>query len=420
MHDIKATTSDIEIDSGSLQFNITSSQNSVPIQGATIKISYTGEPDKILATLITDSSGQALVSSLTTPDLSYSLNPSDQQPYAEYNASILADGFSSLLISGVQLLPGTLSIQSVSMTPSGNVQSKEEVIVIPAHTLFGDYPPKIPEEEIKPLDETGEIVLSQVVIPEYIIVHDGAPNDSTAANYKVRYKDYIKNVTCNEIYPTWPESALYANILAIMSFTLNRVYTEWYRNRGYTFTITSSTAYDHKWVYGRTIFERIDYLVDSVFNNYLSRPGVRQPLFTSYCDGTRTTCKGLSQWGSKDLADRGYTAIQILRYYFGNDIYINTARMISGVPSSYPGYELNIGSSGEKVKQLQSQLNRIGRNYPAIPFLSADGIYGPKTKAGVKAFQQIFNLPPTGITDFATWYKISEIYVAVSRVSEPS
>lgn len=419
MPDLRMTTSETEIDSGSLQVNLTSSNDAMPIPGATIKIYYTGDPDRLISTLITDSSGQALADSLSTPDLSYSLTPSSQQPYSEYNLSVQADGFQPLLVSGVQLLSDNLSLQPIALTPLGTNVPGEETIVIPAHTLFGDYPPKLPEEEIKPLDETGEIVLSQVVIPEYIIVHDGAPGDSTATNYRVRYKDYIKNVACNEIYPTWPESALYANILAIMSFTLNRVYTEWYRNRGYSFTITSSTAYDHKWVYGRTIFDNIDYLVDSVFNNYLSKPGVRQPLFTAYCDGNKTTCKGLSQWGSKNLADQGYSAIEILRNYFGNDLFINTARMISGVPSSYPGYELSIGSTGEKVRQLQAQLNRIGRNYPAIPALATDGIYGPKTKNSVKVFQQIFNLPPTGITDFATWYEISEIYVAVSRISEP-
>jgi hypothetical protein len=204
-----------------------------------------------------------------------------------------------------------------------------------------------------------------------------------------------------------------------MSFTLNRVYTEWYRNQGYDFTITSSTAYDHKWVYGRNIYENIDQLVDNIFANYLSRPGVRQPIFTSYCDGKRVTCDGLSQWGSKYLGDEGYTAIEIIRYYFGNDMYINTAEAISGVPASYPGYELTIGSSGDKVRQLQSQLNRIAQNYPAIPKIDADGIYGEKTAAAVKVFQGIFDLPQTGITDYATWYEISEIYVGVTRIAEP-
>ena len=172
-------------------------------------------------------------------------------------------------------------------------------------------------------------------------------------------------------------------------------------------------------MYGRNIYKNIDYLVDSVFANYLSRPGVRQPIFTSYCDGQRVTCSGLSQWGSKSLGDQGYSAIEIIRYFYGNDMYINSADIISGVPSSWPGYDLTIGSSGEKVRQLQNQLNRIARNYPAIPTITADGIYGPATAEAVRTFQRIFNLPVTGVTDYPTWYEISEIFVGVSRISEP-
>ncbi len=192
-----------------------------------------------------------------------------------------------------------------------------------------------------------------------------------------------------------------------------------YRNRGYDFTITSSTAYDQKWIYGRNTYENIDVLVDSIFNNYLARPGVRQPIFTSYCDGNRTTCEGLSQWGSKYLGDEGYSAIEIIRYYYGNDMYIATAEQISGVPSSFPGYNLSIGSSGEKVRQMQQQLNRIAENYPALPTLVADGIFGTLTEESVRTFQRIFALPVTGIVDFATWYAISRIYVGVSRIAEP-
>lgn len=193
-----------------------------------------------------------------------------------------------------------------------------------------------------------------------------------------------------------------------------------YRNQGYDFTITSSTAYDQKWIYGRNIYENIDFLVDTIFANYLSRPGVRQPIFTSYCDGQRVTCSGLSQWGSKYLGDQGYTAIEIIRYYFGNDMYINSADFISGVPSSFPGYALGIGSSGDKVRQLQTQLNRIARNYPAIPTITADGIYGPRTEEAIRTFQGIFNLPQTGVTDYATWYEVSDIYVGVTRIAEPA
>lgn len=192
-----------------------------------------------------------------------------------------------------------------------------------------------------------------------------------------------------------------------------------YRNQGYNFTITSSTAFDQKWVYGRNIFENIDYIVDTIFNNYLSRPGIRQPIFTSYCDGQRVQCRGLSQWGSKYLGDEGYSAIEIIRYYYGNDMYINSTDYVSGVPSSWPGYDLTIGSSGEKVRQMQEQLNRIAQNYPAISRITPDGIFGPGTAEAVRTFQGIFNLPPTGIVDYPTWYEISDIFVGVSRIAEP-
>ena len=406
---------------GTLQVSVVSSVAYIPIEGATVRISYTGDPDSPILTLTTDSSGETEVVSLPTPPLSYSLDPDSlQQPYAEYNIFVTADGYEPVYVTGSEMFANELSLQPIRMNPIEMEAGEEEKRVdIPVHTLFGDYPPKIPEDEIKPMAETGEIVLSRVVIPEYIIVHDGVPSDSSAPNYWVRYKDYIKNVASCEIYSTWPESTLYANILVIMSFTLNRVYTEWYRNQGYNFTITSSTANDQKWIYGRNTYENIDYLVDSVFANFLSRPGVQQPIFTSYCDGQRVTCSGLSQWGSKYLGDQGYSAIEIIRYYYGNDMYINTADVISGVPSSWPGYALTIGSSGEKVLQMQNQLNRIARNYPAIPVIAADGIYGSATADAVRTFQRIFKLPQTGVVDYPTWYEISEIYVGVSRIAEP-
>ncbi len=406
-------------DTGRLKISVTSSIGLIPVTDATVKISYKGMPDSIIETLNTDISGQTEEISLPSPPLEYSMEPGAEQPYSEYNIEVNAPGYEPVMVSGTEVLPDSLALQPIEMNPIEVEQEEEETIVIPDHTLYGEYPPKIPEDEIKPVDETGEIVLSRVVIPEYVVVHDGVPSDSTAPNYYVKYKDYIKNVASSEIYATWPENAIYANILAIMSVTLNRVYTEWYRNQGYNFTITSSTAYDQKWMRERNIFENIDYLVDTIFANYLSRPGVRQPIFTSYCDGNRVTCSGLSQWGSKYLGDEGYSAIEIVRYYFGNDMYINSAQSIAGVPSSWPGYNLNIGSSGEKVRQMQQQLNRIAQNYPAIPVIAADGIYGNRTAEAVRAFQRIFNLPQSGVVDYPTWYQISNIYVGVSRIAEP-
>lgn len=261
------------------------------------------------------------------------------------------------------------------------------------------------------------LLIIRTAAPEYIIVHDGPPSDSKAKNYYVKYKDYIKNVASSEIYATWPQETLIANILAIQSITLNRVYTEWYRNKGYDFTITSSTAFDQKWIPGRNIFESISRAVDQVFANYISRPQIKQPLFTQYCDGKKVSCPTwMRQWESKTLGDRGLSALEILRTFYGEDIYLSLAEEISGVPASWPGYDLVIGSSGPKVLQLQEQLNGISNGYPLIPKVAEDGIYGQATADSVKVFQQVFHLPQTGETDFSTWYKISEVYVGVSKL----
>ena len=226
-------------------------------------------------------------------------------------------------------------------------------------------------------------------------------------------------MACSEIYATWPPETIKANVLAIMSFTLNRVYTEWYRNKGYDFTITSSTAFDHKWIYGRNIFDSISNIVDELFENYLSRPNVRQPILTQYCDGQRVTCpQWMSQWGSKYLGDQNYTAIEIIRNYYGESMYINSAEEISGIPASWPGYDLDIGASGMKVRQIQEQLNTIGEVYTEVPREPVDGIYGERTKEAVRQFQSVFGLGQTGVVDYPTWYKIQEIYVGITRIAE--
>ena len=404
-------------DKGKLQIQVKTKIQSRPIVGAKISISYKGAPDSTLEEVETDRNGQTEVLELPTPPVEYSLTPSEQQPYSEYNLRVQAPGYEPVEVSGSELLSGETSIQQVAMEPSE--QGPFQDIVIPDHTLYGNYPEKIPEAEIKPMNETGEIVLSRVVVPEYVVVHDGAPSDSTAQNYYVRYKDSIKNVASSEIYATWPLETIRANVLAIMSFTMNRVYTEWYRNKGYSFTITSSTAFDHKWIFGRNIFESISQVVDELFENYLSRPNVRQPILTQYCDGQRVRCDGwMSQWGSKYLGDQNYSAIEILRNYYGDNMYINSAEEISGIPISWPGYDLDIGSSGIKVRQIQEQLNGISEAYPAIPSVNPDGIYGEETKEAVREFQSVFGLPETGVVDYPTWYKIQEIYVGVSRIAE--
>ena len=279
------------VDKGTLQINVTSGITSYPIENATINIYYTGVPGEQLEQLTTDSSGQTATIELDTPPLEYSRNPTiESQPYSEYTFEVSAPGYEPISIAGAELLPTVKAIQNVTMRPLDAPNSSPEIFVIPGHTLYEEYPPKIAEDEIKPINETGEIVLSRVVVPEYIVVHDGSPRDSTAKNYYVRYKEYIKNVASSEIYATWPASTIRANVLAIMSFTLNRVYTEWYRNQGYDFTITSSTAFDHKWIPERNIYDTISVIVDELFASYLSRPNVKQPILTQYCDGRQVQC----------------------------------------------------------------------------------------------------------------------------------
>ncbi len=408
------------IDKGKMRINVYDRQQGTPLANASVSISYTGNPETVINEVMTDSEGAVNLEELLTPPIEYSMEPGEKQPFSEYTIDVTANGYDEANISGIDVFSGETSIQDVYMNEN-SYQDTENNIVIPVNTLYGNYPEKIPESEIKPVQQSGEIVLSRVVIPETIVVHDGVPTDSTAQNYYVRYKDYIKNVASSEIYSTWPRQTLEANILAIMSFTLNRVYTEWYRNQNYNFTITSSTAFDHKWVNGRNIFESISNVVDEIFDNYLSRPNVKQPILTQYCDGKKSSCPNwMTQWGSKYLGDQGYSSIDILRYYYGDNMYINTAEQIQGIPSSWPGADLDIGSSGQKVRQLQEQLNLIGDYYNAIPALSTDGIYGEITAEAVREFQRINNMPQTGVVDFPTWYRISDRYVRLSGIAELS
>ena len=406
-------------DIGELQVNVVDSNNA-PVQGAKVIIRrprQLGDQQQNqvqeVEQLRTDVSGQTEVVDLDTPPLELSLNESNElKPYANYDVEVDAEGYEVENIENVEILSNELSIQNVKLRKTEG-EGVENINISP-HTLYYEYPPKIPEDKIKDVGEPGEIVLSRVVVPEYVVVHDGAPS-SNAKDYYVTYKDYIKNVASSEIYATWPQATLEANILAIMSFTLNRVYTEWYRNKGYDFTITSSTAYDQKWIFGRNIFESISLVVDNIFDQYLSLPDVRQPILTQYCDGKRVTCPNwLSQWGSCNLGEQGYSTLEIIRNYYGDDMYINTAEQISGIPASWPGYNLDIGASGQKVQQLQEQLATIAAVYTAIPRVAADGIYGERTQEAVKAFQKIFDLPQTGIVDFATWYRICLLYTSPS------
>lgn len=404
---------------GKLQVNVTSSITSRPIEDATIAISLTGNPSNVVEIIKTDTVGQTIEVELPAPKLEYSLEPSAEQPYSEYTIMIKAPEYESMTVKGVQVLPYITAIQNSALLPERNLGKKEECYVIGPNTLFGQYPPKIAESEIKEIGEKGSLLPENPIIPEFIIVHDGPPTDLGAQNYYVKYRDYIKNVASSEVYATWPEATIQANVLAILSFTLNRIYTDWYKNKGYSFNITSSTAFDHKFIPERNIFEPISRVVDTIFTNYLSFPDVKQPILAQYCDGKRISCPNwMTQWGAKSLGDQGNSAIEILKHFYGETMYISTANEVSGVPYSWPGAALIMGTVGDKVKKVQEQLNGIAKAYPLLPTVEVDGAYGEATAEAVKLFQKIFKLPQTEAVDYATWYKISEIYVAISRLAE--
>ena len=395
----------------------------IPIDGARITVrTPAGSQEVNSIQLVTDSVGLTQTIELTAPPLEYSLDPNiNQVPYSLYDITVERDGFNPIVIQGCQVFPTQVAYQICNLTSNaGRGSMRQEVISVQPNTLNGNFPPKIPEDPEKPLPApTSGVVLPQPIVPEYIIVHQGGPDDPSAPNYKVPFKDYIKNVASCEIYSTWNESAIRANVYCIISFTLNRIYTEWYRGKGKNFDVTSSTAYDHAFNYGRNIYDSISVIVDELFSTYVRRVGAKQPLLTQYCDGKNVSCpQWLSQWGSQALAQQGRVPYDILRNYYGNDIELTTAEKVSGSPQSYPGKPLTIGSSGPSVRTIQNQLNRISRNYPLIPKVAEDGQYNQKTADAVKTFQQIFTLPQTGVVDYATWYKISDVYVGVTRIAE--
>lgn len=359
--------------------------------------------------LTTDSEGQLPPIRLAAPPESYAQSSTMPRPFSQYDIRAVQNDTNEAVISNVQIYSGSTAIQNISLI------AEDDTVIIPYPTLWGNFPPKIPESAIKKLPfPSNLVVLPEPVIPEFIVVHDGVPSDRSAANYTVRFKDYINNVASSEIYASWNREALKANILAIISFTLSRVYTEWYRSKGYDFTITSSTAYDQAFTYGRNIFQEIADITNEVFNLYISKSDINQPLFTQYSDGIRVVRDGwLSQWGSNDLARQGYSAFQILQYYYGYDIVLKEARRVQGIPISFPGILQN-GSRGDNVRVVQRQINAIAKNYPLIPRLVVDGIYGTKTAQSVRVFQEVFGLPITGVVNFPTWYKLSDIFNAIN------
>lgn len=383
-----------------------------PIEGANVNIS--GKNTNI--NLITDESGRTDLIELEAPDMDYTLEPQNTvQPFSTYDILVTKEGLGNSLILGAQVYANIDSFQNVffDTTPGGG---SKNVTVISPPTLWESGQPKIVERAVTLEDNTK--VLPRVIIPGYIIVHDGIPTDTYAPNYYVSFSDYIKNVASSEIYPTWSRETLKANVHAIVSFALNRIFTEWYFSKGYNFTITSSPVYDQKYTHNRTIFDTISNVVDEIFMEYLKFPDRNFPFLAQYSDGKNVVREGwLSQWGSKSLGDKGYNSLQIVRYYYGNTIGLATAELVSDLPTSFPGYNLKEGACGEEVRLLQNALNKIRGSYPAIPLIkTANGIFNADTTASVKKFQSVFNLPVTGIVNFATWYRISAIYAAVSNM----
>lgn len=398
---------------GYLMIQARTAHDALPLSGAQVWIM--DQQEKRTYYVTTDESGETERIALETLDKSLSLDPDfSGTPFLSYDVLALAEGFNSVHIIGIPILDGETAIQTIEFIPMQKIQRTPSVteipIGMPAVSMDGMRYQQGPDTESR--------VLRQVVIPNPITVHLGRPNAS-AANVQVSFSDYIKNVASSEIYPTWPDAALRANIYAIITFALNRVFTEWYRSRGYDFDITNSTAYDQYFINGRNIYESISRIVDEIFNEFVRRPWQTAPYFTSFCNGTTATCAGLSQWGTVTLANQGLSPLQILRSYYPKDIEIVETNIITGVLSSYPGTALKVGSTGLDVQTIQTYLERIRRNYPAIPAITDEaGVFGQSTRAAVAKFQSVFNLSSDGIVGKATWNKLSYIYTSVAKLAE--
>ncbi len=398
---------------GYLTIQARTAHDAVPLNGVQIKIS--DRFGNMLYELTTDESGETMKIPLETVSRDFSVNQYFfGTPYFSYNVLAQASGFNSIYVSDLPIYENETAILPVTLIPMQNAQRtpvlSEITIGKPAVAMNGQRGQAGPA--------SSGYVLRQVVIPDPITVHLGTPS-SSASNVRVSFLDYVKNVASSEIYPTWPDAALRANIYAIITFALNRVYTEWYRSRGYSFDITNSTAYDQYFVPGRAIYESVSRIADEIFNEYAKRPGQSNPYFTSFCNGTTATCQGLSQWGTVTLANQGKTPLQILRSYYPKDLEIAETNIIASSVSSYPGTPLRQGSRGLNVQTIQTYLNRIRKNYPAIPVITDEsGVFGKSTEAAVKKFQSVFNLASDGIVGKSTWYKISSLYTAVTRLAE--
>ena len=398
---------------GILRIQAFAARQSSPVEGVTVNI--TG--DGFTASRTTDDEGNAADVVLTTPDCALSLDEDNTtcRPYAVCSLTAFKTGYRTVRIEGIQVFAGQVTLAQPEMIPE--TEEGRDVanppVVIPTHALFaGDG-----GSGTGPTDECVPRVLDRVIIPKNITVHLGKPAAS-AQNVTVSFRNYIANVASSEVYPTWPEAALRANIHCQISLALNRIYTEWYPSKGYSFNITNSTSYDQYYVHGRTVFDVMVRLTDDIFNTYIRKTGTVNPYYSEYCDGKSVTCPGLKQWGTVTLANRGRTPLQILKYYYGNDIEIVRTNNIQSIPQSYPGSPLKQGDSGTAVFTLQRQLNRITKDYPFFGKLTVDGKFGASMTSTVKAFQKQFNLTADGVVGRQTWYKISYIYVSVKDLAE--
>ena len=398
---------------GILRIQAFAARQSAPVEGVTVNI----VGDGFTAARMTDAEGNAADVILTAPDCALSLeeNNTTRLPYAVCSLTASKAGYRTVRIQGIQVFAGQVTLAQPEMIPETEEDRDVEnpPIVIPPHPLFagGGGSGRAPADPCVPR------VLDRVIIPKNITVHLGKPAAS-ARNVTVSFRSYIANVASSEVYPTWPESALRANIHCQISLALNRIYTEWYPSRGYSFNITNSTSYDQYYVHGRTVFDVMVRLTDDIFNTYLRKTGTVNPYYSEYCDGKSVTCPGLKQWGTVTLAKQGKTPLQILKYYYGNDIEIVRTNNIQAIPQSYPGSPLRQGDSGTAVFTLQRQLNRIAKDYPFFGKLTVDGVFGPRMVSTVKTFQRQFNLTADGVVGRQTWYKISYIYVSVKDLAE--
>ena len=398
---------------GILRIQAFAARQSAPVEGVVVTVSGNG----FTHTCTTDAEGNAADITLTTPACALSLDETNTttRPYALCDLTAARPGYRTVRIQGVQVFPGQVTLARPEMIPDTeeNRDTPSEPIVIPTHALFAGSGGSGPS----PTANCEPRVLSRVVIPKNITVHLGRPAAS-ARNVTVSFRDYIANVASSEVYPTWPEQALRANIHCQISLALNRIYTEWYPSKGYSFNITNSTSYDQYYVHGRTVFQVMVKLTDDIFNTYIRKTGTVNPYYAEYCDGKSVTCPGLKQWGTVTLANQGRSALSILKYYYGRNIEIVRTNNIQSIPQSYPGSPLQQGDRGSAVFTLQRQLNRIAKDYPFLGKLTVDGIFGARMADTVKRFQKQFSLTADGVVGRQTWYKISYIYVSVKDLAE--